>query len=209
MLEKFLAGPTNASSQHAYGRRSRSELDSAIESIGACLGTRLDQPNGARLIITSGGTESNHLALTGLGDGGPIILSRIEHPSVIATAQWLEQQGQTLRWLDVDHDGLIKVEQLKDLISIDGCNASLVSLMAANNETGVVQPILQAAEICRVSGVPLHVDATQTVGKLPLNLQETGVSALTFTAHKFHGPAGVGGPLAGNQDENSTCFPRR
>ena len=75
MLAQFLDGPTNASSQHAYGRRSRSHLDAAVETIGSCLGTRLDQPNGARLIITSGGTESNHQALTGLGHQGAIALS--------------------------------------------------------------------------------------------------------------------------------------
>ena len=183
MLGRYLEGPSNPSSQHLHGRRSRAELDSAIELIGGCLGTLLDQPGGARLIITSGGTESNHLALAGLGEQGPIILSRIEHPSVIATAQRLEQQGRTLRWLEVDRDGLIQVEALKNLITIDGTRASLVSIMAANNETGVLQPIRQAADICRVAAVPMHVDGTQTVGKLPLNLEDCGVSALTFTAH--------------------------
>ena len=87
MLAQFLDGPSNASSQHIYGRRARSNLDAATEAIGSYLGTRLDQPDGARLIITSGGTESNHQALTGLGARGPIVLSRIEHPSVIATAK--------------------------------------------------------------------------------------------------------------------------
>ena len=110
MLAQFLNGPANASSQHAYGRQSRLNLDAAIETIGSCLGTRLDQPNGARLIITSGGTESNHQALTGIGERGPLVLSPIEHPSVIATAKWLEQQGRTLRWLDVDQDGLVLLD---------------------------------------------------------------------------------------------------
>jgi len=193
MLAQFLDGPTNASSQHAFGRRSRSHLDAAIETIGSYLGTRLDQPNGARLIITSGGTESNHQALTGLGDHGPLVLSRIEHPSVLATAKWLERRGRPLRWLEVDQDGLVRLDQLEAMISTDDHNIALVSLMAANNETGVIQPISEAAELCRKAGILLHVDATQTIGKLPLNLENSGISALTFTAHKFHGPAGVGG----------------
>ena len=92
MLAQFLDGPTNASSQHVFGRRSRSRLDTAMEAIGSYLGTRLDHPNGARLIITSGGTESNHQALTGLTDQGLLVLSQIEHPSVLATVKWLEKQ---------------------------------------------------------------------------------------------------------------------
>ena len=184
MLAQFLDGPTNASSQHAFGRRSRFHLDTAMEAIGSCLGTRLDQPNGARLIITSGGTESNHQALTGLNDHGSLVLSPIEHPSVLATVKWLEQQGRSLRWLEVDQDGLVRLDQLETLISADDHDIALVSLMAANNETGVIQPISQAAEICQKAGIPLHVDATQTVGKLPLNLEDSGISALTFTAHQ-------------------------
>ena len=193
MLAQFLDGPTNASSQHAFGRRSRSHLDAAMEAIGSYLGTRLDEPSGARLIITSGGTESNYQALTGLSDQGLLVLSRIEHPSILATAGWLEQRGRSLRWLEVDQDGLIRMDQLEAMISAEGHDIALVSLMAANNETGVIQPMSQASEICRQAGIPLHVDATQTVGKLPLNLRDSGISAMTFTAHKFHGPAGVGG----------------
>ncbi len=193
MLTQFLDGPTNASSQHAFGRRSRSHLDTALETIGSYLGTKLDQPNGARLIITSGGTESNHQALTGLNDQGSLVLSQIEHPSVLATVKWLEKRGRTLRWLETDPAGLVRLDQLETLVSADEHDIALVSLMAANNETGVIQPISQAAEICQKAGILLHVDATQTVGKLPLNLEDSGISALTFTAHKFHGPAGVGG----------------
>ena len=123
---------------------------------------------------------------------GPVVVSRIEHPSVFATAEALQTSGRTIRWLDVDSDGEIRIELLADLISSNAPPASLVSIMSANNETGVLQPIDQAAAICRAAGVPLHVDATQSIGKLPMNLDALGASAVTFTAHKFHGPVGVG-----------------
>ena len=192
ILKQFTRGPANPSSQHAYGRESRGTLDDAIEAIGTCLGTRFDQPNGARLIITSGGTESNHLALTGLGDSGSLALTRIEHPSVVATAKWLESQGRPVHWLDVDRDGQVILDRLETLLSQTDHGVGLVSIMAANNETGVIQPIDEAAKICQTFGIPLHVDATQTIGKLPLNPLVSGISAVTFTAHKFHGPTGVG-----------------
>ncbi len=193
ILEAFQSGPCNPSSQHALGRQARSRIDDAFEVIGRCIGTRLDQPGGPRLVITSGGTESNNLALSGIGDNGPIVLSRIEHPSVLAAAEALQAGGRTIRWLDVDARGEIRVELLEQLISDHATPATLVSTMSANNETGVLQPIDRVSEICRAAGVPLHVDATQSVGKLPFQLDSLGASAVTFTAHKFHGPAGVGG----------------
>lgn len=192
ILQAYRSGPTNPSSQHASGRQARDRVDHAIDVIGRCIGTRLDQPGGPRLVITSGGTESNNLALSGIGDDGPVVVSRIEHPSVVATAEAMQACGRTVRWLDVDPEGEINVECLSALIEADQNRATLVSLMSANNETGVLQPIRRAAEICRASGVPLHVDATQSIGKLPIQLDSLGASAVTFSAHKFHGPPGVG-----------------
>lgn len=191
MMQCFQSGALNPASQHAVGRRARQQLDEAVETIGHCIGTRLDQPGGARLLITSGGTESNNLAISGIGTG-PIVISRMEHSSVMAAAEAQRAAGRSIRYLDVDEQGEIRLDQLNDLLwDMDG-PASLVSIMSANNETGVVQPILEAAAICRAAGVPLHVDATQSIGKLPLALDALGASAVTLTAHKFHGPVGVG-----------------
>ena len=120
------------------------------------------------------------------------MVSRIEHPSVLAAAEALQAGGRTIRWLDVDAGGEIRVELLEDLILDQPNPATLVSIMSANNETGVLQPIDRVAEICHAAGVPLHVDATQSIGKLPVQLDTLGASAVTFTAHKFHGPVGVG-----------------
>ena len=105
ILAAFQMGPSNPSSQHALGRQARSRIDDALLEIGRCIGTRLDQPGGPRLIISSGGTESNNLALSGIGDEGPIVISRIEHPSVLATAEALQSEGRVIRWLDVRHRG--------------------------------------------------------------------------------------------------------
>jgi len=205
IAEVYAKGPANASSQHAVGRAAAAELEDAREMIAAALGTDVSRPGGPRLIITSGGTESNHLALTGIVDpdrdngAGPIVLSRLEHPSVLATAEALHAAtGRPLRWLDVDRSGVVSLDSLADLISGKGARdgagkAGLVSLMSANNETGVIQPVEMASQICRAANVPLHVDATQSVGKIPIELDTWGCSAVTFTAHKLHGPVGVGG----------------
>ncbi|TWU23352.1 Cysteine desulfurase [Novipirellula galeiformis] len=193
IAEVFRSGPCNASSQHAVGRAARLRIDDAIDTIASCLDSPLDQPGGPRLIFTSGGTESNNLALSGLADpAAPIVLSRIEHPSVIAVAEHLATQGREIRWLDVDGEGVAKVETLAELIQSGTQPAGLVSLMSANNETGVIQPIDEAARICRQRGTLLHVDATQSIGKVPLSLSQLGASAVTMSAHKFHGPPGIG-----------------
>ncbi len=201
IAREMSAGPANPSSLHASGRRARSKIENAIALIGNSIGTRLDRPGGPRLILTSGGTEANNLALAGIGKpDGPIVISRIEHSSILAAAR--AHPNRPIRWLDVDSDGRVLVDQLLDRIrgtsnggvgDDDAVPASLVSIMSANNETGVIQPIDQIASICRDAGVPLHVDATQSIGKLPFHVEELGISSATFTAHKFHGPAGIGG----------------
>ncbi|TWT53498.1 Cysteine desulfurase [Rubripirellula amarantea] len=194
IAKEWTLGPANPSSQHQLGQRARNRLDEAIEAIGRCLGCRLDQPGGPRLILTSGGTESNNLALRGIGHAGPLVVSQVEHPSVLATALEMQTQGRDVRFLGVDDHGQVQLDQLEGLIEQEGIRASLVSIMSANNETGVVQPIAEAAKICHRLGVPLHVDTTQTIGKQVIHLgrEYPGVSAVTFTAHKFHGPVGVG-----------------
>tara|TARA_R110002049_G_scaffold4601_4_gene31911 strand:+ start:155648 stop:156826 length:1179 start_codon:yes stop_codon:yes gene_type:complete len=199
----YRQGPANASSQHAAGRSAAALMEQSLETIAGALGTDFSVPGGPRLIFTSGGTESNHLAVSGIQHPdrgrceGPIVLSKIEHPSVLATAESLSTAGRPVRWIPVDRHGTVLTETLPQLISGESTDdgfgkAGLVSLMSANNETGVIQPIEQVARLCREQNVPLHVDATQSIGKVPVRLDELGCSAITFTAHKLHGPVGVG-----------------
>ena len=194
MADALASGPANPSSQHGVGRAAHSLVETALSSIAQSLHTDFSLPSGPRLIFTSGGTESNHLALAGLGDKDcPLIVSRIEHPSVLATAQAMQAAGRDVRWWDVDQNGVVDLKKLPSLLENDAQpKAGLVSLMSANNETGVLQPIAATAQICDRAGVALHIDATQTIGKLPTDLDQLGASAVTFTAHKFHGPAGIG-----------------
>lgn len=195
MINCFAQGPMNASSQHAIGRAARKALDAAMSLIGCQLNADVDSPGGDQLVITSGGSESNNLALYGIGDANaPLVVSSIEHPSVLAVASSMQSSGREVRVLPVSRDGIVDVQQAQTLISMSP-KPGLVSMMSANNETGVIQPIDHVATFCRRLGVPLHVDATQTIGKLPFDFKSTDAAAITFTAHKFHGPAGIGGLL--------------
>lgn len=193
MLDVWQSGPLNASSQHAAGRSARNRLDDAISQLGRLLGADVDSPGGDSLTLTSGGTEANNLAICGIGDpSAPLVVSAIEHPSVLECARNQAAAGRVVRVLPVDSSGVIDLDAATELIAHATPRPSLVSVMAANNETGVIQPIEQLAVICRDAGVPLHVDATQTVGKLAVDFRQLGIAALTASAHKFHGPAGIG-----------------
>ncbi len=193
MLEVWQSGPLNASSQHAAGRSARNRLDDAISQLGQLLGGDVDSPGGDTLTLTSGGTEANNLAICGIGDMAlPLVISAIEHPSVLQCASNQAASGRVVRVIPVDPSGVIDLDAAAELIAGTTPRPSLVSVMAANNETGVIQPIEQLAAICNDAEVALHVDATQSVGKLPVDFQKLGVAALTATAHKFHGPAGIG-----------------
>ncbi len=188
-------GPLNASSQHAAGRLARRLLDEACSTIARLLGADIDTPGGDQLVITSGGTESNHLALHGLGEPqAALVVSAIEHPSVLSAAAHAKQHGRSVQLLVVDPNGRVDLNQAAALLARMP-PGTVVSVMAANNETGVLQPWREIGELCRSHGLVSHVDATQWVGKLPLDFAASQIDALTFTAHKFHGPAGVGGLL--------------
>lgn len=178
----------NPASQHAAGRRARRLLEEAREQIKQLLGCA----SGDQLIFTSGGSESNYLAICGGcgAAGANVVLSAIEHPSVSAGASYLRSRGIEPRWVPADRDGRWRIDALGDQID---ARTSLVSLMWANNETGVIQPIGEAARLCRERGVPLHTDAVQAVGRIPVDFRGADIAALSFTAHKFHGPRGVGG----------------
>jgi len=197
MMSCFARGPMNASSQHGLGRTARKILDDAISEIGCLLGADVDSPGGDQLVLTSGGSESNNLALAGLGEAdAPLVVSSIEHPSVLAVASAMRDSARDVRVIGTRANGTIDLDQAADVLHRSP-KPGLASVMSANNETGVIQPITELAKICKSANVLLHVDATQTVGKLPLRFSdaEANVAAITFTAHKFHGPAGIGGLL--------------
>lgn len=178
----------NPASQHAAGRRARHVLEEARERIADLLGAR--QP-GVRVLLTSGGTEANNLALFGLAGNAPgrIVMSAIEHPSVLETAIQLERRSWQVERVGVSADGVVDLDQLRAALTTP---ARLVGLMWGNNETGVLQPIAEAIQLCRAAGVLFHTDAVQVVGKLPVDFDGLGASALSLAAHKFHGPRGIG-----------------
>lgn len=181
----------NPSSQHAFGRRARQVLEDAREAIGTLLGANLGGFPPDRVIFTSGGTEANNLAMFGLTDPTPghLIISDVEHPSVSGPAEVLAGRGWQVDKLPVRESGGVAADELPRLLRP---NTRLVAVMLGNNETGVMQPVEQIAEIAAEAGVPVHTDAVQPVAKLPVNFRRLGVATLTATAHKFHGPMGIG-----------------
>jgi cysteine desulfurase len=189
----------NPSSQHAAGRLARQVVEQARESILKICGAKTHGMSSDQLLFTSGGTESNNLALFGLTaqKPGTIVVSSIEHPSVLACAEFLQAHGRDVRYLPCNTDGVISLETLKQWLDqhLRGEKIAIVSWMLANNETGVFQPIASAAKLCRDAGVLFHTDASQVLGKVPLHFAELDVDAMTITAHKLHGPIGIGGLL--------------
>lgn len=189
----------NPSSQHSAGQHAARVWRRLKDSVLVALGGRLDRFPADQLLITSSGTESNHLALWGLVDWKKessgatkvnLVVSAIEHPSVLRSAQALAQAFPLeLRIIRPDSAGRLSASAIEEAID---SQTRLVSIIAANNETGVIQPIDEIAAVCRQRGVVCHSDATQAVGKTGLNFAELGLTALTIAAHKFHGPLGTG-----------------
>jgi len=192
--DALLARHGNASSTHGLGRAARNVLDTTRQRIAHLLGARTTGMHCDRVILTSGGTEANNLALFGIGGSAPgrIIVSAVEHPSVLEAADELARRGFELCRLPVGSDGVIDVAACAALINSD---TRLVSLMLANNETGALQPVQQVAALCAERNVPIHTDAVQAVGKIPVEFRALQVTALTLSAHKFHGPRGIGALL--------------
>src|SRR5690606_9710456 len=179
----------NPSSSHSAGRRARA----LVERARAAVAERLGVPP-ATLVFTSGATESNNLALAGMlaergGERAHLVTSRIEHKSVLDTAKALERRGVEVTYVASDPNGRVPPDAIAAAI---GPRTALVSIMHVNNETGVIQDIERIAELCRERGVPLHVDAAQSAGKLELPLARWGVALCSLTAHKLHGPKGIG-----------------
>jgi len=191
VMEPLLAEPLgNPSSLHAEGRRARGEIDAARDSIAAWLKAKPSE-----IIFTSGGTESCNLAVQGLalansGKGKHLITAKTEHHAVLRAFEALEKgRGFEVTYLDVDAGGLVDPDDLARAIRPD---TILVSIMSANNETGVRQPMREIGEICAKRKVLFHTDAIQSAGKEEVDLDGWQVSALSLTAHKFHGPLGAG-----------------
>jgi cysteine desulfurase len=196
MTECYQGAYGNPASQHAAGRQARRIVEEARESIAEMLGARLPGRRPDRLVFTSGGTEANNLAIRGLAGTrrGRLIFSAIEHPSVLGPVEYLRNVGWETERLETGPDGVVRVEQLgAALSSTDARECAIAAVMLGNNETGVLQPVAVMARVCNELCVPLHTDAVQMVGKLPVNFAALGVATLAFSAHKFHGPRGIGG----------------
>jgi len=179
--------PGNASSIHWAGRAARRLIDDARDRLAQFITTE-----SGSIVFTSGGTEANNLAIQGwLADRprGRIVVSAIEHPSVLRPVQRLAESGWELVSIRPSGSGVISVDAIADALTPD---TQLVCLMAANNETGAIQPVAEVGALCREHAIPLLVDAVQALGKIPVNLSVWGADFVSFSAHKIGGPKGVG-----------------
>lgn len=190
MLPYMQAEYGNPSSLHSVGQRAQEALTDARARIAQRLGC---QPT--EVIFTSGGSEADNQAIRSVAAFGKlkgkthIISTAFEHHAVLHTLEALEKEGFTVTLLDVHEDGMVSAQQVEEAITPDTC---LVTIMYANNEIGTVQPIAEIGEVCRRHGVLFHTDAVQAVGHLPVNVAEQNIDLLSLSAHKFHGPKGIG-----------------
>lgn len=193
----------NASSLHAAGRDGRRRVEEARERIAAALGARPSE-----VIFTSGGTESDNLAVKGIfwarRAADPrrvrVVASAAEHHAVLDSVEWLgRQEGAKVDWLPVDELGRVPEEALRAVLEEHADDVAVVTVMWANNEVGTVQPVAALAALAAGYGVPLHSDAVQAAGQVPVDFAASGAAALTVTGHKLGGPIGVGALLLGRE----------
>ncbi|AWV35724.1 cysteine desulfurase family protein [Paenibacillus odorifer] len=179
----------NPSSSHSLGREAKLGIEQARIQVADFLNCAPGE-----VLFTSGGSESNNTVIKGVAqtyrhEGNHIILSAIEHPAVIKPCQYLEQMGYNLTYVPVDSYGLVQVDDVKKQLTDQ---TILVSIMHSNNETGTIQPIKEIAEVCHERGILMHTDASQSAGKVDLDIADLGVDFLTLAGHKLYAPKGIG-----------------
>ncbi len=189
MLPYFTGSYGNASSLHSFGQEANRALEKSRNVIAKKINAKPEE-----VIFTSGGSESNNTAIKGIAyssrdKGDHIITSKIEHPSVLGTLNELHNKGFKVTYLDADEGGFIDLEQLKKEINE---KTILVTVMHANNEIGTIQPVEEIGKICRESNVLFHTDAVQSFTKVPIDVKKMNITLASFSAHKIHGPKGVG-----------------
>ena len=190
MLPYFFDKFGNAASRsHEFGWEAEEAVERAREQVAAAIGA-----SSREIVFTSGATESDNLALKGIVEmyadkGNHIITLPTEHKAIIDTAKYLESQGTEVTWLGVDENGLIDLDELRAAIRDD---TILISIMAANNEIGVVQPIKEIGALAKEKGIVFHTDAAQAVGKIPIDVEEQNIHLMSISGHKIYGPKGVG-----------------
>ncbi|MGC0337676.1 cysteine desulfurase family protein [Streptomyces sp. SLBN-8D4] len=202
-LTAHLGATGNASSLHASGRRARRTVEESRETLAEALGARPSE-----IVLTSGGTEADNLAVKGLywsrRDADPartrVLASPVEHHAVLDAVHWLgEHEGATVEYLPVDKHGRVHPEALREAIARNPDDVALATVMWANNEIGTVLPVRELAEVAAGFGVPLHADAVQAFGQLPVDFAASGLAAMTVSGHKIGGPYGIGALVLGRE----------
>ena len=189
MKPYFVNSFGNASTLYSLGREARKDMESARAQVASLIGAKPEE-----VIFTSGGTESDNIAIKGTAyrlkdKGNHIITSAIEHPAVRETCKYLEKKGFEVTYLPVYEEGIVRISDLEDAITD---KTILITIMHANNEIGTIQPIAEIGKIARENKIYFHTDAVQTVGKIPVNVEEMNVDMLSLSAHKVYGPKGIG-----------------